>query len=674
MIVDCHSCGATYNISDEKIRGRKVRVRCKSCGEGIIVDGTRVDSDEATRVYSPTFEPSAYGKSVHDEATRVVAASGPDLRVTASNEEWTVSVGSAEQRTMDLAELVSSYNGGLIPDDALVWREGMDDWQSIREVSEIKAAIESNEATHVVSPAMAVRAPRRAAGAGAVARQQEPARARMPSLVDVDPVAARASLPSLIEVEPEPSSRMPPMVDSPPPARGRMPSMAETPPPRARMASMSEPPPPLRGRPAPAVPAEPSRARAPSLVDVSAPPLRSRSAPPPGARVREGRSAGADLFGNVEQAGGEEALLGSSALSQYDEKPIGARNESSVLFSLDALKAGARRGSSAPPRQPSSPPQTAADILGMSAGGALPGIGAGSIGALLSAPPMDAQFAAIPTTPPRSKMDTLPPMMRPRRSSALPIFTVVGAVAVAAIAFFVLRQKVATHAPPPDVTAETTAKPAEPTTTVARAPEPPPAETTMPAESAVQAATATPEPPRPVAAARPTQGDGITAPVMPSKPSTTTNGSSYEAAKAAMRPDKPEASPKPPADKPVNDKTAKTAEKVVLAEEPGGGDNSGESAAAEEPAKPAFDTSAAKAALAAASSSAASCKTDDGPTGPGKVQVTFAPTGRATSANVIEGSFGGTSVGGCVAKIFRSAKVPAFSGDAVTVSKSFNIP
>jgi hypothetical protein len=197
----------------------------------------------------------------------------------------------------------------------------------------------------------------------------------------------------------------------------------------------------------------------------------------------------------------------------------------------------------------------------------------------------------------------------------------------------------------------------------------------MPADTAAQAATATPEPPRTVAAARPTQGDGITAPVMPSKPSTTTNGSSYEAAKAAMRPDKPEPSPKPTADKPVSDKTAKTAEKVVLAEEPGGGDNSGgESAPAEEPTKPPFDTGAAKAALAAASSSAASCKTDDGPTGPGKVQVTFAPTGRATSANVIEGSFGGTSVGGCVAKIFRNAKVPAFSGDAVTVSKSFTIP
>src|SRR5690242_4229655 len=126
MIVDCHSCGATYNISDEKIRGRRVRVRCKTCSESIIVDGTQPDADEATRVYSSTFEPAMYAKGVHDEATRVMAPSGPDLRATAStDDEWTVAVGDAEQRKMDLAELISSYTGGLIPDDALVWREGM---------------------------------------------------------------------------------------------------------------------------------------------------------------------------------------------------------------------------------------------------------------------------------------------------------------------------------------------------------------------------------------------------------------------------------------------------------------------------------------------------------------------------------------------------------------------
>jgi predicted Zn finger-like uncharacterized protein len=88
----------------------------------------------------------------------------------------------------------------------------------------------------------------------------------------------------------------------------------------------------------------------------------------------------------------------------------------------------------------------------------------------------------------------------------------------------------------------------------------------------------------------------------------------------------------------------------------------------------AFDVGAAKSALSSAASQAASaCKAGGGPTGSGKVQVTFAPSGRVTSARVVSGPFGGTSVGGCVARTFRGAKIPSFDGDPTTVSKSFTI-
>jgi hypothetical protein len=86
-----------------------------------------------------------------------------------------------------------------------------------------------------------------------------------------------------------------------------------------------------------------------------------------------------------------------------------------------------------------------------------------------------------------------------------------------------------------------------------------------------------------------------------------------------------------------------------------------------------FNKGAAISALSTSASQATSCKRPGGPTGTGKVQVTFAPSGRVTSATVTGSSFGGTAVGGCVASVFRRARVPAFSGNAVTVSKSFTI-
>jgi len=98
---------------------------------------------------------------------------------------------------------------------------------------------------------------------------------------------------------------------------------------------------------------------------------------------------------------------------------------------------------------------------------------------------------------------------------------------------------------------------------------------------------------------------------------------------------------------------------------------------ADKPAAPAsdappFDKAAAVAALTAAAGNAQSCKTADGPTGGGKVSITFMPSGRATNTQV-SGDLAGTAVGGCVARLFRSAKIPAFSGEAVTVSKSFAV-
>jgi outer membrane biosynthesis protein TonB len=100
-----------------------------------------------------------------------------------------------------------------------------------------------------------------------------------------------------------------------------------------------------------------------------------------------------------------------------------------------------------------------------------------------------------------------------------------------------------------------------------------------------------------------------------------------------------------------------------------GGSESGGSGAAAGP----FNVGAAKSALSAAAGKAKLCKKADGPTGSGKVQVTFASSGRVTSAVVVAGPFGGTSVGGCVAKAFRGARVPAFSGSPTTVAKSFSI-
>lgn len=91
-------------------------------------------------------------------------------------------------------------------------------------------------------------------------------------------------------------------------------------------------------------------------------------------------------------------------------------------------------------------------------------------------------------------------------------------------------------------------------------------------------------------------------------------------------------------------------------------------------ARPPFDRTAAAAAVGAAAGAAASCREPGSPSGAARVAVTFAPSGRVTTATIAAGQYAGTSVGGCIARAIRSARVEPFSGDLVTVHKTITLP
>ncbi|HEY6728102.1 MAG TPA: hypothetical protein VI197_29035 [Polyangiaceae bacterium] len=94
-----------------------------------------------------------------------------------------------------------------------------------------------------------------------------------------------------------------------------------------------------------------------------------------------------------------------------------------------------------------------------------------------------------------------------------------------------------------------------------------------------------------------------------------------------------------------------------------------EAGRAQEPAG-AFDPSAAQAALATAAGQASSCRQDGDPTGVARVVVTFAPSGRVTSATISGPPFAGTQTGSCIARTMRGMSLPAFTGDHMTISKT----
>jgi len=505
MKITCNSCGAKYAIADEKVRGRRVKVRCKSCSEPIVVDGY-VEQEAAPEPVAPPAD------------------------------AWSVNLSDTDQRTMTTNELVEAWNAGQLPPDTFVWKEGMADWVALVAVSELAPYLNPLE------------------------------------------------LPA----------------------------------------------------PPPGAPAGFSFGAAPAAVSGAA------------ARVEGGRSYGAaDIFGGAASAGSEEdmpPLAAQPGASAYDDhKPTGARNENSVLFSLDALKAGidpTKKPTALPPKARVATEEKADidDIMNMGGGGmGGPLFGLGANQALLNAPPPPPEPPPRPSVPsemPAAFHSMPPPGMAPAKKNNTLIFALGGGVALLAIiaivvGVFALRGSKGEEAKAE--TGKTGQKSGNGSSTGSnekkdeRVGEEKKGETPSGDPQAVASGSA-------------------------GEKKEVTEEDKKRFAEAMKKKEEEEKDKKPEEKK----------DEVTKKEEPSSGVAS-------------FNKGAAISALGGAAAQASGCKRPGGPTGSGKAVVTFAPSGRVTSANITGGEFPGTPVGSCIAGVFRRAQVPAFSGDPVTVSKGFSI-
>lgn len=88
-----------------------------------------------------------------------------------------------------------------------------------------------------------------------------------------------------------------------------------------------------------------------------------------------------------------------------------------------------------------------------------------------------------------------------------------------------------------------------------------------------------------------------------------------------------------------------------------------------------FNREAAKSALDDAAGQAKNCRPAGGPSGTGRVQVRYEPSGKVSNVSILTSKFDNTTTGSCVKMLFRRAKVPEFTGaPVVVVNKSFEIP
>lgn len=176
----CPSCKAKYQLADEKVLGRSVRMRCRKCGHMIQIsargaiqepDGEPTsEGDRSSTTPEPPISslPASKGGSwaealaapaepEEDETTAIVqpktiaAAMAAAKRAAATPEEpaadgWFVGINGVPVGPIRLSELRSKAATGAITPESLTWREGLDEWRPLRTFPELSQIVEHVQA------------------------------------------------------------------------------------------------------------------------------------------------------------------------------------------------------------------------------------------------------------------------------------------------------------------------------------------------------------------------------------------------------------------------------------------------------------------------------------------------------------------------------------------------
>src|SRR3954468_6235021 len=120
MKIVCDSCATKYSISDDKVRGKVFKIRCKKCSHIIVVRGTADASAPAPSAAAP--EGGGWHLVVDGEQVGPLAEA--DIRGRISREE--------------------------INAETYIWKEGFADWLKLAAVPEFADSVSSGEAPEPV--------------------------------------------------------------------------------------------------------------------------------------------------------------------------------------------------------------------------------------------------------------------------------------------------------------------------------------------------------------------------------------------------------------------------------------------------------------------------------------------------------------------------------------------
>jgi predicted Zn finger-like uncharacterized protein len=180
----CDQCKAKYQIADDKIAGKTVRMKCRKCGHQIEVRAAVTETSVSTHPPKPdkpvdtvktpfgtagaaprpgaprpgglatslsAAKPAApkaqprEGGALAGAFNRTVQRDEPsnalELLEISAADEWYAAINSVPVGPIRMAELRRKAAAGTVNEDTLVWQEGMEEWRPVRSIPELAAIV-----------------------------------------------------------------------------------------------------------------------------------------------------------------------------------------------------------------------------------------------------------------------------------------------------------------------------------------------------------------------------------------------------------------------------------------------------------------------------------------------------------------------------------------------------
>lgn len=171
----CDNCKAKYQIADEKVAGKTVRMKCRKCGHQIEVRAAVTETSVSSapprpptnsaaprppqksglatslsaakpRAPSPSVAPGGALAGAFKSNVQDAPASAPGETQSASIElsvtdEWYVAINGVPVGPVRISELRRKAAAGAVTEESLCWQEGLEEWRPIRSIPDLAALV-----------------------------------------------------------------------------------------------------------------------------------------------------------------------------------------------------------------------------------------------------------------------------------------------------------------------------------------------------------------------------------------------------------------------------------------------------------------------------------------------------------------------------------------------------